>query len=270
MNGDRLSPARPFLAASVAVFRDGEVLVASRGKAPWEGVFSLPGGQVEVGETLEQAALRELAEEVGVTATLTGLIAPFEVIEREADGRVKHHVVIAVLRCAVVVGRASDGAGSKGNPLDHGAGDRKPADDAGTGRHSRAGLRARPRARLKRVALGLLSLTLSGVAEPVLAQNFFERLFGPPRDAQPQPQSSAPAAAVPPRRRGDPQRHRRPQPKQSPQGEKAEAAPAGGAAARALRKGTVCGSPRSSDRSHSCVPCARPPTVRNGAAACRC
>jgi ADP-ribose pyrophosphatase YjhB (NUDIX family) len=96
MKSDRLHPSRPFLAASVAVFRDGQVLLASRGKPPWENLFSLPGGQVELGETLEEAALRELEEEVGVSATLTGLIAPFEVIEREADGRVKHHMVIAV------------------------------------------------------------------------------------------------------------------------------------------------------------------------------
>jgi uncharacterized protein (TIGR02301 family) len=78
---------------------------------------------------------------------------------------------------------------------------------------------------LKRVVIGLLSLTLSGVAEPVLAQNFFERLFGPPRDAQPQPvprqqpqfrppPQRRPAAAPPPA-----------QQKQAPQGEKAEAAP---------------------------------------------
>jgi mutator protein MutT len=109
MRGDRLFPERPFLAASVAVFRDGEVLVASRGRPPWEGVFSLPGGKVEVGETLEQAALRELAEEVGVTATLTGLIAPFEVIEREADGRVKHHVVIAVFAARWLSGEPRTG-----------------------------------------------------------------------------------------------------------------------------------------------------------------
>jgi 8-oxo-dGTP diphosphatase len=49
MSSDRLYPSRPFLAASVAVFRDGKVLVASRGKPPWEDVFSLPGGRVEVG-----------------------------------------------------------------------------------------------------------------------------------------------------------------------------------------------------------------------------
>ncbi|NIX76777.1 NUDIX hydrolase [Microvirga terricola] len=95
MTDNRLYPTRPFLAASVAVFREGRVLLAARGKPPGEGLFSLPGGQVETGETLGEAALRELEEEVGVKAELIGLLAPVELIEREANGRVKHHVVIA-------------------------------------------------------------------------------------------------------------------------------------------------------------------------------
>jgi 8-oxo-dGTP diphosphatase len=109
MNSDRLYPARPFLAASVAVFREGRVLLASRGKPPWEGVFSLPGGQVETGETLGQAALRELHEEVGVEAKLFGFVAPVELIEREADGRVKHHVVIMAHAARWVSGEPQTG-----------------------------------------------------------------------------------------------------------------------------------------------------------------
>ncbi|WP_210497195.1 NUDIX hydrolase [Microvirga antarctica] len=109
MTADRFYPARPFLAASVAVFRNGKVLLASRGKPPWENQYSLPGGQVETGETLAEAALRELHEEVGVTAALTGLIAPFEVIERGDDGRVKHHVVIAVFAARWLSGEPRTG-----------------------------------------------------------------------------------------------------------------------------------------------------------------
>jgi ADP-ribose pyrophosphatase YjhB (NUDIX family) len=109
----RFHPTRPFLAASVAVFRSGKVLVASRGRPPWEDFFSLPGGAVEIGETLEQAALRELDEEVGVRARLTGLIAPFEVIERETDGRVKHHMVIAVYAARWVSGEPRTGLEAK-------------------------------------------------------------------------------------------------------------------------------------------------------------
>ena len=98
MTSDRLYPDRPFLAASVAVMREGRVLLAARARPPLEHVFTLPGGLVEAGETLAEAALRELGEEVGVEAELLGFLAPVEVIEREADGPVKHHYVV----CAYV------------------------------------------------------------------------------------------------------------------------------------------------------------------------
>lgn len=90
----RLYPPRPILAASVAVFRDGRVLVASRTKPPGDAVFSLPGGVVELGETLTEAALRELSEEVGVQADVVGFAGHVEVIERDADGRVARHFVV--------------------------------------------------------------------------------------------------------------------------------------------------------------------------------
>jgi 8-oxo-dGTP diphosphatase len=109
MTDERSYPVRPVLAASVAVFRDGRVLLASRGKPPWVGLFSLPGGHVEAGETLGEAALRELQEEVGVKAKLIGLVTPIELIEREADGRVKHHIVIAAHAARWVSGEPQTG-----------------------------------------------------------------------------------------------------------------------------------------------------------------
>lgn len=91
----RLHPARPFLAASVGVVREGRVLVAARGKEPMRGVYTLPGGLVEPGETLAETALRELREEVGLDARLLGHAGPpIEIIAREPDGRVRHHFVI--------------------------------------------------------------------------------------------------------------------------------------------------------------------------------
>lgn len=91
---DRLYPSRPFLAASIAVFREGRVLVASRTQPPLAALYSLPGGLVEPGETLAQAALRELREEVAVEAELVGFLRPVEIIERDADGSVRHHFVV--------------------------------------------------------------------------------------------------------------------------------------------------------------------------------
>ncbi len=90
-----LDPARPVLAASIAVFREGLVLLAARGKPPMAGVFSLPGGVVERGETLAEAALRELREEVGVEAELLGFVTHVEVIDRDASGEPIRHFVIA-------------------------------------------------------------------------------------------------------------------------------------------------------------------------------
>ena len=106
---DRLYPSRPLVAASVACFRDGRVLLASRGRPPHDGLFSLPGGLVEPGETLAEAALRELREEVGVEAKLVGFLTPVEVIERDPDGRVRLHIVIAAHAARWVSGEPQAG-----------------------------------------------------------------------------------------------------------------------------------------------------------------
>lgn len=88
--------ARPVLAASIAVFRDGgQVLLARRGAAPMADIWSLPGGKVEAGETMAEAALRELREEVGVEAEMIGFNDHVEHIERDAAGAVAAHYVIA-------------------------------------------------------------------------------------------------------------------------------------------------------------------------------
>ncbi len=104
LDPSRSYPGRPILAASVAVFRGGRVLLAERRHAPGAGLFSLPGGLVEVGETLEDAALREVAEEVGVRARITGFNGHVEVIARDANDRVERHFVVASFRGEWVAG----------------------------------------------------------------------------------------------------------------------------------------------------------------------
>ncbi len=91
---DRLFPARPILAVSAAVFRDGQVLIVRRARAPLIGHFSLPGGVVEIGETLAEAVARELMEEVGVSAEIIGFNRHLDAIAHEG-GRVRTHFVIA-------------------------------------------------------------------------------------------------------------------------------------------------------------------------------
>ena len=106
MSQDRRYPPRPGLAAACAVIRDDRVLLAARGRPPLDDVFSLPGGLVEPGETLAEAALRELREETGVEADLIGFVGPVEYVDRDRDGRVRHHFVI----CAHVARwRSGDG-----------------------------------------------------------------------------------------------------------------------------------------------------------------
>ena len=107
--GSRLYPDRPFLAASVAVFRDGRVLLAERVNPPSANTFSLPGGLVESGETLAEAALRELAEETGVVARILGFNDHVQVVEREPDGRVVRHFVVASFVAEWVSGEGTIG-----------------------------------------------------------------------------------------------------------------------------------------------------------------
>ena len=88
------SPTRPVLAVSIAVFRDdGRVLLAMRGKPPAAELWSLPGGKVEAGETLAEAALRELREEVAVEAEIIGFNDHVEFIERDVAGVAAHFVI---------------------------------------------------------------------------------------------------------------------------------------------------------------------------------
>lgn len=107
--GSRLYPALPLLAVSVCVFRGAQALLATRTRPPFEGAFSLPGGLVEAGETLEAAALRELLEEVGVEARVLGFNRHVESIERDGAGGVRRHFVIASFVAEWIAGEGTPG-----------------------------------------------------------------------------------------------------------------------------------------------------------------
>jgi 8-oxo-dGTP diphosphatase len=104
-------PARPILAVSVAVFREGRVLLARRGRAPLRGFYSLPGGRVELGESLQEAALRELYEEVAVRAEIVAFNDHVESITRDSRGVSSHFVIASfVARWREGEGRTSEEA----------------------------------------------------------------------------------------------------------------------------------------------------------------
>ncbi|HEX3493928.1 MAG TPA: NUDIX hydrolase [Methylocella sp.] len=108
-SSERSYSQRPYLGVSVAVFRAGRVLLARRTKPPFAGAFSLPGGLVEVGETLEAAALRELHEEVRVNVHIVAFNRHLESIDRDSAGKIRHHYVIASFVGEWIAGEARPG-----------------------------------------------------------------------------------------------------------------------------------------------------------------
>jgi ADP-ribose pyrophosphatase YjhB (NUDIX family) len=92
----RQYPTAPIISVSILCRCDGAALLIKRGKPPYKDYWSLPGGKVELGETLADAAARELFEETGLTGDLAGPVEIFDSIQRDETGRVQAHFVLAV------------------------------------------------------------------------------------------------------------------------------------------------------------------------------
>jgi mutator protein MutT len=100
---------RPLVGVGAVVIHEGRVLLVRRGKEPLKGRWTVPGGTVELGETLEEALVREIREETGLAVEPRGLLTVFDRIEREGDD-VRYHYVIVDFLCAYRAGELRAGS----------------------------------------------------------------------------------------------------------------------------------------------------------------
>jgi mutator protein MutT len=95
----RRFPAHPVVSVGAVVVDGERVLLAKRGNEPLKGRWSLPGGGVEIGETLENALMREVREETGLVVSVGPVLEVLDRIHAAADGRVEFHYVIVDYLC---------------------------------------------------------------------------------------------------------------------------------------------------------------------------
>lgn len=101
----RRFPLQPIVGVGAVVIRDGRVLLGKRGHEPLKGQWSLPGGAVEVGETLKEAVAREILEETGLCIHVGPVIEILDRITPDSHGRIEYHFVLVDYLCT-----AEDGA----------------------------------------------------------------------------------------------------------------------------------------------------------------
>jgi mutator protein MutT len=106
----RQFPDRPIVGVGAVIVDGDRVVLVKRAHEPLKGHWSLPGGSVEVGETLEQAVVREVREETGLAVRVGPLLEVFDRIHRAPDERVEYHFVLLDYRCTVISGALTHGS----------------------------------------------------------------------------------------------------------------------------------------------------------------
>ena len=101
---ERRYPKRPLVGVGAILFRRDRILMAQRGKEPLKAWWSLPGGAVELGESLRDAVCREVLEETGLEVEPVRQFEVFERIMRDAEGAPEYHYVLIDYVCKVTGG----------------------------------------------------------------------------------------------------------------------------------------------------------------------
>jgi 8-oxo-dGTP diphosphatase len=100
----RMYPEAPVVGVGAVVVKDGRVLLIRRANEPSRGRWSIPGGTVELGETLAQAVAREVLEECQVDIDVGSVLSTFDLIERDPQGLIRYHYVLLDLAARHVRG----------------------------------------------------------------------------------------------------------------------------------------------------------------------
>lgn len=87
-------PEQPIIGVAAIVLRGDHVLLVQRGREPAKGLWGLPGGVLELGETVAEGVRREVLEECGVEVEVGPLVGVFEPMQRDDDGRLRYHYVV--------------------------------------------------------------------------------------------------------------------------------------------------------------------------------